>query len=124
MTDRRERTDDLLESVQKDAEAVLGPQGTGRWAQTKPEAHEPAPGPLKALPPTVTLRCLSLEDALRVITEFPNRERGGASNTMTMDGASVHITYADKMWPYDIASWAGEQGLASDSDASRTIGQL
>lgn len=74
--------------------------------------------------PTVTLRCVDAESARRVVGEFPNRDRGGDLNTMAVDGDTVVITYVDKMWPYDIADWAGGMGLASDSDSARVFACL
>lgn len=77
-----------------------------------------------SLLPKVTLKCLDAGSARRVAAEFPNRDRGGASNRMEADGDTIVITYADKMWPYDIADWAGEMGLASDSDSAKVISCL
>lgn len=43
---------------------------------------------------------------------------------MKLDGSTVVIAYADKRWPLDIADWAGEEGLASDSDSAKVIACL
>lgn len=74
--------------------------------------------------PTVTMRCLDSEAAQRVADEFPNRNKGGETNTIRVDGDTVVIAYIDKRWPYDIADWAGEEGLASDHDAARVLASL
>lgn len=96
-------------------------QRSGRWAQTEPDLTEFPTDRLNFLLPKVTLRCLDTEAAQRVVNEFPNRDRGGVSNTMSAAGATVVITYVDKRWPLDIADWAGEEGLASDSASARVI---
>lgn len=124
MTDRRTRTDKLLGEVFKDVERVLGPQVSGRWAQKKPDLIDFPTDRLNHLLPRVTLQCLDSESARRVVDEFPNRGRGGATNTMEAEGDRVLIVYVDKRWPLDIASWAGEEGLASDPDAAMVIACL
>lgn len=86
-----------------------------RWTQTEPEFDTL---------PTVTLRCLSPEAAERVADEFPNKSRGGRSNTMKVVGNAVVITYTDKRWPYDIADWAGDEGLASDHDSAMVFASI
>lgn len=100
-------------------------QKSGRWSHAKPDVTDlPSDQFLKSLLPKVTLKCLDVESARRVADEFPNRDRGGTSNTMEVDGDTVVITYIDKMWPYDMANWAGEMGLASDSDSAKVIACL
>jgi hypothetical protein len=100
-------------------------QKSGRWSHLRPDVTDlPSDQFLKSMLPTVTLRCLDEVSAQRVVNEFPNRDRGGQTNTMKLDGGTVVITYADKRWPYDIADWAGEMGLASDSDSARVIACL
>lgn len=99
-------------------------QKSGRWSHIQPDLAELPTDRLNHLLPRVTLKCLDAESARRVVSEFPNRDRGGMTNTMTVEGDTVVITYADKMWPYDIADWAGEAGLASDSDSARVFACL
>lgn len=99
-------------------------QKTGRSSHIEPDLTDLPSGALNPLLPTVRLQCLDADSAKRVVAEFPNRDRGGRSNTMKADGSGVVITYADKMWPFDIADWAGENELASDSAAARVIACL
>lgn len=96
-------------------------QKSGRWTQAEPDSIDiPSEKPLNPLP-MVRLRCLDAACARRVADEFPNKDRGGKANIMRVEGSAVLITYADKMWPYDIADWAGGAGLASDSASARVI---
>lgn len=100
-------------------------QSSGRWAQTPPGLTDlPTKQKLDSLLPKVTLKCLDAESARRVVDEFPNRDRGGNSNTMQAEGDTVVIGYVDKRWPLDIADWAGDEALASDSDVARVIACL
>lgn len=71
---------------------------------------------------TITLRCLDAEAAENVAAQFPGR--GNSANTLKVVGAGIVIEYFDKRWPYDIASWAFDEGLTSDSAAAFVISRL
>ena len=96
-------------------------QKSGRWSCTPPDIVDLPSDRLNFLLPTVALKCLDAESAQRVVNEFPARRRGGATNTMAVDGDTVVITYSHKKWPHDIADWAGEMKLASDSNSAKVI---
>lgn len=70
----------------------------------------------------ILLTRLSVEAAARVVAEFPGR--GNQDNSMTAMDDKVEIEYFDKRWPYDIASWAFNEGLVSGSAASSVISRL
>jgi hypothetical protein len=74
--------------------------------------------------PEIRLTCLTPDHAAAVVAEHTDYFGAGPSNTVRQDHADVVIDYFDKRWPLDIADWAGEQGHASDSDATRVIAQL
>ena len=71
---------------------------------------------------SVVLACVTPEDAARVTAEAARP--GDRDHTVRQDGCRVTITYSDKRYPYDIASWAFEAGHASDAEAANTIARL
>lgn len=71
---------------------------------------------------TVTLACVSDDDAATVAAEA--YRPGDLCNTARQDGRRVVITYTDKRYPLDIASWAFENGHASDAEAAGVIARL
>lgn len=72
-----------------------------------------------------SLICCDEIAALEVVTEW--EQYGGQANTVTVNAARpdvVDIEYFDKRYPLDVASWAFENGQASDGAAARVIGSL
>jgi hypothetical protein len=52
---------------------------------------------------------------------------GGRSNSVSLSRTSrevVDINYADKRYPLDVASWAFENGYASDNASAQVIAGL
>ncbi|MGH8967756.1 MAG: hypothetical protein ACRDXB_20875 [Actinomycetes bacterium] len=75
--------------------------------------------------PEVRLVCLDEEAAEKVmehVREVPEARRG--NNHARREGATVVITYTNKMWPYDLADMAGELGLAGDSESAAVFACL
>lgn len=75
--------------------------------------------------PEVRLVCLDEESAKTVIEkaeEVPQERRG--RNSVRRDGATVIITYTNKMWPYDLADMAGDMGLAGDAESAAVFACL
>lgn len=68
------------------------------------------------------LDCATPEDAAKVVAEA-NRP-GDNAHAARQEGSRVVITYADKRYPYDVASWAYEAGHADDDQAAAVIGSL
>lgn len=69
-----------------------------------------------------TLVCLSPASAAAVAEEMGGS--GGASNTLSVHGRTLHVTYYDARYPLDLAEWAAGHGHAADEEAARTIGSL
>lgn len=97
-------------------------QVSGRMAISEPDALTVKS--VADLLPTVRLRCLSEEAAQEVVDRCQAAPRPGRHNRARRDGDSVIITYANKLWPYNIAEMAKELGLASDSEAARVLACL
>jgi hypothetical protein len=75
--------------------------------------------------PEVRLVCLDEESAKQVMEkaeEVPQERRG--RNYVRREGATVVITYTNKMWPYDLADMAGGLGLAGDSESAAVFACL
>lgn len=75
--------------------------------------------------PEVRLECLdeaSAEEVIRRCEEVPPERRG--RNSVRREGSTVIITYTTKMWPYDIADMAGEEGWAGDSESAAVFACL
>lgn len=75
--------------------------------------------------PEVRLVCLDEESAKEVIEKaetVPAERRG--QNYVRREGATVIITYTNKMWPYDLADMAGELGLAGDAESAAVFACL
>jgi len=81
---------------------------------------------LAVIPPPgariATLNCVSPESAATVTAEAARAEHD--THTARQDGRRVLLTYFDRRYPLDIASWAFEHGHASDAEAANTIAAL
>ncbi|MGP4027170.1 hypothetical protein [Actinomadura sp. 3N407] len=74
------------------------------------------------LMPWTTLVCVSTESAAAVVAEIG--DAGSESNTVDHDDTRVIIYYTDKRYPLDLASWAVENGHATDAHAGAVIADL
>jgi|EndMetStandDraft_3_1072993.scaffolds.fasta_scaffold286444_2 hypothetical protein len=75
--------------------------------------------------PEVRLECLDEEAAEKVMEHVrgvPEARRG--NNHARREGATIVITYTNKMWPYDLADMAGELGLAGDAESAAVFACL
>jgi molybdopterin-guanine dinucleotide biosynthesis protein A len=71
------------------------------------------------------LICLNAKAAEAVLNEWGGA--GGRSNSVSLSRTSrevVDINYADKRYPLDVASWAFENGYASDNASAQVIAGL
>jgi hypothetical protein len=71
--------------------------------------------------PEVRLECLSPEAAQAVVTEA---DLPAQNHRARADGSAVVLTYFDKRYPLDVATWAFENGHADEGPASAVIGAL
>lgn len=75
--------------------------------------------------PEVRLECLDEESAKKVmekVEQVPAARRG--QNYARREGSTVVITYTNKMWPYDLADMAGEEGWAGDAESAAVFACL
>ena len=72
--------------------------------------------------PKATLTCVSVDDAAIVAREADRPADPDHRARQHRD--RVIITYHDKRYPLDVASWAFEAGHASDAEAANTIARL
>jgi len=68
------------------------------------------------------LDCGTPGDAAKVTAEA--QRPGDPDHTARQEGSRVIITYRDKRYPLDVASWAFENGHASDAAAANVIARL
>jgi hypothetical protein len=71
---------------------------------------------------TTVLTCVSPEAAAAVASEAARA--GDETHTATADGHAVTLAYFDRRYPYDVASWALDNGHAEDAEAAATIASL
>lgn len=71
---------------------------------------------------TVTLTCLTEEDA-RIVAVNMDRPTD-PNHRVKQDGAKAVITFYDKRFPLNVASWAFDRGHAGDDDAASVIAGL
>ena len=71
--------------------------------------------------PETRLQCLSPESARAVAAEA---DLPGRNHRARAEGSVVVLTYFDKRYPLDVATWAFEHGHAEDSAAGALIGGL
>ena len=71
---------------------------------------------------TAELLCVSRESAQAVADEANNPD--DETHTVSRNDRTAVIAYFDKRFPYDVASWALENGHAEDAEAAATIASL
>jgi LmbE family N-acetylglucosaminyl deacetylase len=71
----------------------------------------------------VRLVCVSegaAEEVMERVDTVPLSRRKEV-NSARREGDVIVITYADKMWPYDIADMADDLGLASNDETAKVF---